>query len=399
MALTNSHDRFGSVARSLHWLTALLILTNFPLGVIANRLSYDTADALAQKAQLFSVHKTLGVAVFFVALVRILWALSQPRPVALHPDRRLETAVAGVVHWVLYISLVAVPLTGWVSHAALAGFAPILWPFGQGLPFVPMSNDVAMVAGSLHWVFTKLLIAAILLHVVGALKHHLIDKDATLRRMWRGVAAPAVPGRAGHAVTPALVAVVVYAAGAGLAWSLVEPVEVPVFPAPVAQAEAAAGNWAVEAGTITFTVAQMGTDVDGTFGTWTADIQFDEASRTGQVRVAIDTTSLTLGSVTKQAKETEFFDVLTHPAAVFDAAIAPGAGETDYVATGTLALRGLTLPLELPFSMTVTDGRAMMSGKTQIDRQAYKMGPSYPDEASVGFMVRVAVEMTATRQD
>ena len=143
----------------------------------------------------------------------------------------------------------------------------------------------------------------------------------------------------------------------------------------------------------------MGTDVDGTFGTWTADIQFDEASRTGQVRVAIDTTSLTLGSVTKQAKETEFFDVLTHPAAVFDAAIAPGAGKTDYVATGTLALRGLTLPLELPFTMTVTDGRAMMSGKTQINRQAYKMGPSYPDEASVGFMVRVAVEMTATRQD
>lgn len=395
MALTNSPDRYGSVARSLHWLTALLILTNFPLGVIANRLPYDTAEALAQKAQLFSVHKTLGVAVFFVALVRILWAVSQPRPVALHPDRKLETALAGVVHWVLYISLMAVPLTGWVHHAALAGYAPILWPFGQGLPFVPMDNTVAMVAGALHWVFTKLLIASIALHVAGALKHHLIDKDATLRRMWRGVAAPAVPGRTGHGATPALMAVAIYAAGAGLAWSLVEPVA--VADTPVAQAEPAVGNWAVETGTITFTVAQMGTDVDGTFGAWTADIQFDEASRTGQVSVTIDTTSLTLGSVTKQAKETEFFDVLTHPTAVFEAAIAPGAGETDYVATGTLALRGMTLPLELPFTMTLTEGRAVMSGVTEIDRQAYKMGPSYPDEASVGFRVRVAVDVTATR--
>ncbi len=397
MALFNSPDRFGSVTRSLHWLTALLILTNFPLGVIANRLPYDTAEALAQKAQLFSLHKTLGVAVFFVALVRILWALSQPRPAALHPDRKVETALAGVVHWVLYISLVAVPLSGWVHHAALAGYAPILWPFGQGLPFVPLDNTVAMVAGSLHWVFTKLLMASILLHVAGALKHHLIDRDATLRRMWRGVAAPANPVRGGHGAAPALAAAVVYLAGAGLAGSLVEPVAAPAAPAPVVAQAEGAGNWALETGTITFTVAQMGTDVAGTFGSFTADIRFDEASGTGQVKVSIDTTSLTLGSVTKQAKETEFFDVLTHPVAVFEAEIAPGAEAGTFLASGTLALRGVTLPLDLPFSLTITGDKAVMSGTTQIDRRAYKMGPSYPDEASVGFMVRVTAEVTATR--
>ena len=399
MALTNSRDRFGGVTRSLHWLTALLILSNFPLGVIANRLPYDTAEALAQKAQLFSLHKTLGVAVFFVALVRILWALSQPRPAALHPDRKVETALAGVVHWVLYISLVAVPLSGWVHHAAVTGFAPILWPFGQGLPFVPLNNTVATVAGSLHWVFTKLLMASILLHVAGALKHHLIDKDATLRRMWSGVAAPANPVRGGHVATPALAAAVVYLAGAGLAWSLVEPVAAPApatSPA-VSQAEGE-GNWAMETGTVTFIVAQMGTDVAGTFDSFTADIRFDEASGTGQVKVSIDTTSLTLGSVTKQAKETEFFDVLTHPVAVFDAAIAPGAEAGAYLASGTLTLRGMTLPLDLPFSLTISGEKAVMSGTTRIDRRAYKMGPSYPDEASVGFMVQVTADVTATRQ-
>ncbi len=397
MPLTNTLSRYGSVARSLHWLTALLILTNIVLGLVAERLPYDTAEALAQKAQLFSLHKTVGVAVFFVALARVAWALTQPRPVALHPDRKVEMALAGVVHWVLYLSLIAVPLTGWVHHAALAGYAPILWPLGQGLPFVPVSDAVAAIAGSLHWVFTKLLIASIALHIVGALKHHLIDKDATLLRMWRGTSAPAVTGphRTGHGLAPALTALLVYAAGAGLAWSLVEPVATPIAAAaPVA----GGGNWRVDQGTITFTVAQMGTDVDGTFSAWQADIQFDEASRTGQVTVSIDTTSVILGSVTKQAKETEFFDVLTHPVAVFDATIAPGAGPTDYVATGTLALRGETLPLALPFTMTITDGRATMSGETEVDRRAYKMGPSYPDAASVGFNVKVSVAVTADRQ-
>ncbi len=393
MALMNSSNSFGAVTRSLHWLTALLILTNFPLGLIANRLPYDTADALAQKAQLFSLHKTLGVAMFCVAALRILWALTQERPVALHPERRAETALASVVHWTLYISLLAVPLTGWVGHAALAGYAPILWPLGQGLPFVPLSDDVAMLAASLHWVFTKLLALSLVLHIAGAVKHHVIDRDATLMRMWRGTTAPAVPSRSAHGAGPALTAVVVYLAGAGLAWSLVKPVDV-AAPAPVV---ASGGNWSVDSGTITFTVAQMGTDVDGRFANWQADIQFDEASRTGQVTVSIDTASLSLGTVTKQAKETEFFDVLTHPTAVFSAAIAPGADATSYVAAGTLALRGMTLPLEMPFTMTIVDGKAAMSGRVEIDRRAYKMGQSYPDTTSVGFGVKVVAEVTATR--
>ena len=397
MTMINSPTSYGSVARGLHWLTALLILTAIPLGLIANRMPYDTAAALAQKAQLFSLHKTLGVAVFFVALARILWAVTQPRPVPLHPEKRAETALAGVVHWVLYISLMAVPLTGWVTHAALAGYAPILWPLGQGLPFVPMSDAVAALAASLHWVFTKLLVASILLHVAGALKHHLIDRDATLRRMWRGSAAPAVPGpgRVGHGFGPAVVAGVIYVAGAGLAWSLVAPVAVQPVPAPVV---ASAGNWAVDQGTITFAVAQMGTDVEGSFANWQADIQFDEATRSGQVKVTIDTTSLTLGSVTKQAKEAEFLDVLTHPSAVFEATIAPGAGPADYLATGTLALRGMVLPTSLPFTMTLDGAKASMTGTAEIDRRAYAMGPNYPDAASVGFMVKVAVALTATRR-
>nr|HRK43103.1 cytochrome b [Gemmobacter sp.] len=186
MTLTNSARHYGAVARSLHWLTALLILASIGLGLYADNLPTDGAEALAAKVQAFSLHKTLGIAAFGAAVLRILWALSQPRPAPIHPERRAETFAADLVHWALYAAMILMPLSGWVHHAALDGFAPILWPFGQGLPFVPKSESVAAAAGSLHWLMSKLLIASVALHVAGALKHALIDRDGTLSRMLTG---------------------------------------------------------------------------------------------------------------------------------------------------------------------------------------------------------------------
>ncbi|MDP4990023.1 MAG: cytochrome b/b6 domain-containing protein, partial [Marivita lacus] len=123
MPVANTTAQYGAVAKTFHWLTALGILAVIPLGIIANDLPYDTAEQLADKAWLFSLHKTIGVTLFFVALARILWALSQPKPAPLHPDRKTETLLAEIVHWLLYGSLVLVPLSGWIHHAATEGFA------------------------------------------------------------------------------------------------------------------------------------------------------------------------------------------------------------------------------------------------------------------------------------
>ena len=195
MRLANSETRYGAVAKFLHWLTALMILALIPLGLIAQAVARDTPEALAEKARLFSVHKTLGVALFAVALLRIGWALSQTRPGPLHPERRAETFTASAVHWTLYGALVAVPLSGWVTHAATEGFAPILWPFAQGLPFVPRSEPVAGAAAAVHWLGGRVLMVALALHVAGAVKHHVLDRDATLTS----------PSMAKLAVTPPVV--------------------------------------------------------------------------------------------------------------------------------------------------------------------------------------------------
>lgn len=396
MSISNTPATYGAVARSLHWLTALLILTAIPLGLYANNLPYDTGAALAWKAQVFSLHKTVGIAAFFVALARILWALTQPHPVPLHPERRAETLAAEVVHWTLYLSLVIVPLSGWIQHAATDGFAPILWPLGQGLPLVPKSETVAHLAASAHWVFTKVLAASVVLHIAGALKHHVIDRDATLSRMLRGTPAPDLPGTHRRGNGPLVAAFTVYAAGAGLAFALTGPSEQVPQSAPVPVA--ASGNWQVTEGTLSFSVNQMGQAVEGSFADWTAAITFNETptdGKNGSVTVTIRTDSLSLGSVTAKAKEAEFFNVATYPEAVFTADITPDG--PNYTATGTLTLRGVTAPLTLPFTLTIEGDTARMTGEAILDRRAFTMGQTYADEAMVGFGVTVKVGLTATR--
>jgi cytochrome b561/polyisoprenoid-binding protein YceI len=393
----NTARHYGSVARTLHWLTALLILTALPLGLYANRLPFDTDAAVAWKTAVFSLHKTLGVSTFLVAVIRILWALSQPRPLPLHPDRRVETFLANLVHWALYLSLVLVPLTGWVEHAASVGYAPILWPLGQDLPLVPKSVPLSVLASELHLIFTKVLIGSILLHIAGALKHGLIDRDGTLARMVTGRAAGPAAAAPQRAFAPALVALMIYAAGAAFALSR-GPSEAAtvVTPAPAAVAD---GNWQVEGGSLGFTVRQMGADVAGGFARWSATITFDPAvtsGKAGSVTVMIDTGSLSVGPVSEQAKGSEFLDVARYPQAVFSADILRDG--TGYIADGTIDLRGVTFPARLPFSLTLAGDTATMTGRTTLDRRDFGIGHGYPDETSLGFDVTVDVAMTAQRK-
>ena len=92
--IINTSTSYGTVAKTFHWLTALLIFTMIPLGIIAQNAPFDTNEALARKALLFSTHKTLGIVTLAVALARILWAITQAKPGAIHPTRRAETFLA-----------------------------------------------------------------------------------------------------------------------------------------------------------------------------------------------------------------------------------------------------------------------------------------------------------------
>lgn len=398
MALTNTRQRYGGVTKTFHWLTALLIVTLIPLGWYANQLPYDTAEQLSQKAWLFSLHKTLGVTAFFVALGRILWALSQPKPGLLNADHKAESFLAETVHWLLYGALVIVPLSGWIGHAAAAGFAPIWWPFGQGLPLVPKDTGVEHFFSAVHWVATKVLIAAIFLHVAGALKHALIDKDATLARMLPGEAAVGPLPEQNHSRAPLVAGLALWAI-ALVGAAFLNSSEKPTAP-ETAALDAVSSEWAVDEGKITLTVIQFGNEVAGSFADWTADITFDETihiGKIGEVTTTISIPSLELGSVTQQALGADFFDATTHPTAIFTADL--GHASDGYQAVGTLQIKENAVPVTLPFSLKVRGNTASMRGDLVLDRRDFGIGDNMPKDTDLGFEVRVNVTLTATRAD
>lgn len=399
MALSNTQQHYGAVTKTFHWATALLILTLIPLGIYANGLPYDTSEALAQKAWMFSLHKTLGVTVFFIALARILWAIIQPKPAGLHPDRKLETFAAKTVHWLLYGSLLLVPLSGWVHHAATAGFAPIWWPLGQDLPMVPKSESLAATTAGLHIVFERVLALSIFLHIAGALKHHFIDRDATLRRMLPGQPDVAPQAKAGNSPLPLGAAIVVWAAaliiGSGLGIYQKHDSRV-----QAAALDAVQSDWIVQDGTLEITVTQLGSPVTGTFADWTAAISFDEArdsGTVGDVEVVISVGSLTLGSVTREAMGTDFFNTDAFPTANFTADII--REDTGYRAEGTLTIKDQSMPLTLPFTLQIADGVAIMQADTSLDRRDFAIGMSQKDEGSLGFDVGVNINLTAQNNE
>ena len=393
MSRSNTNHSYGSVAKTFHWLTALLIITLIALGIIANGMAYDTSEQLARKAFLFSMHKTLGVTMFFVALARIGWAFKQPKPNGLHPERKAESWLAETIHWLLYGSLVIVPLTGWIHHAASTGFAPIWWPFGQNLPFVAKSESTSELFAGFHIIFERVLAASISLHVAGALKHHFVDKDATLRRMWFGASnAPKTTGE--HSTILPLGSALIAWAAALFIGTAIGVFEHGDQAQETAALETVASDWTVKSGAISIKIDQFGSEVTGSFEDWTAAITFDPDTGLGTTEVTIAITSLTLGSVTSQALGPDFFDTATFPTAVFAADLTSTAD--GHMASGTLQIRDKTLPIEMPFALSTADGVTSMQAMTTLNRLDFDIGKGMGDESSLKFPVDVQITLTAT---
>jgi cytochrome b561/polyisoprenoid-binding protein YceI len=422
MPLTNSYDRYGAVTKSFHWLTALLILSAIPLGLFANDLAHavrnpdiaTTEADVSRAAFLFSLHKTIGVTVFFVALLRILWAMGQTKPGLLNGDKPLEARAAETVHWLLYGSLVAVPLTGWVHHAATTGFAPIWWPFGQSLPFVPKDDGLAHTFASLHYILNWVLWFSLAAHVAGALKHHVIDRDATLRRMLPGrTTATPTTRQPGH-VLPAVAAMAIWAVALGAGGALgyfshetetaettgaetAEPVTETTNAETTTSSETTENAWTVTDGMLGLTVIQMGSQVDGQFEDWTAEIVYEETAdsdgKHGTVEVTVTIASLTLGSVTSDAKGSDYLAAENHPTATFSADLVSRDG--GHVATGTLTIKDNAVPVEMPFELSIDGDTATASGGLTVDRRDFGIGGQ--SEGNVGASVDIRFDLTAER--
>ena len=166
----------------LHWIVALSMLGLFGIGLyMAETESYA----------LYPWHKSFGIVIFPIAVLRIIWRLKEGWPQAVGDYPKLEQVMAKLTHGVLIVATILMPISGMVFSAmsghgfelfGLSLVAPNHAP-GQPDEVLPRNEQIAGFAHEAHEIFGWVMLVAVMLHVLGALKHHFIDKDVTLKRM------------------------------------------------------------------------------------------------------------------------------------------------------------------------------------------------------------------------
>ena len=184
MTLKNSADRWGGVSQLLHWTIAVLILSIGAVGLVMGELPRSP-----KWFWVYTLHKSLGLTVLALVLVRIAWRLYAGAPPPVEGTPRWQARLASLTHGAIYVLILAMPLSGWLYDSA-SGLRPFRW---FGLAEVPkLSPPHEALADAMHETHELLfwvLIALVIGHAGAALYHHFVRRDATLARMlprrWR----------------------------------------------------------------------------------------------------------------------------------------------------------------------------------------------------------------------
>lgn len=339
MAIRNTRERWGSLSQLLHWLIVALIALQAALGLTGILLPLGV-----QKLAVLARHKSIGITILGLAVLRLLWRWLNPTPPLPANLRPHERVLAHFTHVALYVLLFAMPLTGWIMSSA-RGFS-VSWFNRFQLPdLVPKSETLygAMVKTHAALAITLGLIVA--LHIAGALKHHFVLKDDILRRM--------LPfGRMTVAVL----------AGTMLA-------------APAARAAIPVYTLLAKQSSLTYAFSQAGAEDEGRFKSFV--VSFDPAA--GRLEVVVDMRSFDTGDSQRNGilGGKDFFDVTQYPQSRFTASriVKTAAG---YQATGSLTLRGVTRNVTIPFTWrtATVQGHVVgyLSGQTTLQRLAFGVG-------------------------
>jgi cytochrome b561 len=177
MSLGNSRTRYGAVAQLFHWLIVFLIITQFVLA----SMEHDLPPGL-EKLVLLARHKSVGITVLILAVLRLLWRWFNPTPELPRAMPTWERLAARASHFLLYALILAIPLTGWMMSSAKN--YSVSW-FGLfTLPnLVPPNENSFDLFHEVHEFLATVLFYLALIHIAAALKHHFYNRDNVLRGM------------------------------------------------------------------------------------------------------------------------------------------------------------------------------------------------------------------------
>lgn len=168
---------YTSTAIALHWLMAVLLFMTFPLGIYMYDLPLSP-----EKLKLYSYHKWIGVTIFLLACLRMLWRLRHPTPPLPRSMPDWQQKLAKGIHHLFYLLLFLIPLSGWLMSSALG--VQTVW-FGL-IPLPDLVGEDAALGEWLkaaHKALNILLLIGVIVHVAAAVKHHVVDRDDVLARM------------------------------------------------------------------------------------------------------------------------------------------------------------------------------------------------------------------------
>jgi cytochrome b561 len=173
--------RYGTVAMTLHWLIAFSIIGL----LIVGKYMVDLPNEDPNKFALYQLHKSFGISVLVLTVLRIVWRLSHAVPALPAGMPAWQRWGAHLSHFGLYALMLAIPLSGWavVSSSSL-GIPTLLFGTAE-LPNLPVATDrdTHEFFEGAHEILGNLMILLLIVHVAAALKHHFVDRDTVFRRM------------------------------------------------------------------------------------------------------------------------------------------------------------------------------------------------------------------------
>lgn len=397
---------YGGVARAFHWLTAILIIVLFALGWYMADLELVDPN----KFRLYQIHKSIGITVFVLALLRLLWRLTQRAPAWPAHMAAWERFAAAGAHWALYGLILLQPFIG-ILQSNAANFPIVFWD-GIELPALIGPSAIASnILVQAHHLLGNALAALVLLHVAAALRHHIQLKDDVLRNM-----APSAGVGFGVVILGLLLVAPPF-----LLIEASKPVETAVSaePEPAIAAVDAKGAadaaiidgdaWVIEEESVLgFIARQQGAAVEGSFLSFDAVIVFEpDDLENSRIDVDIDATTITTGNDDrdKTLKSPSFFDTATWPAAAFKSKTISATGEGQYEAAGTLTIRDVTKDVVLAFSLVIEDDpadatRRLAEAKGELPILRLDYGVGQGDWASTGTVadeVIITIDIKASK--
>lgn len=370
--MRSSLARYDDVAIGFHWLIAILVLGLLAIGKFMTGLEHDDS----MRFVLTQWHKTFGITVLLLSVLRLLWRLTNRPPPDPDSLPRWQKLAAHSAHIALYILLFAIPLTGWILVSAspldvqTLLFNVIPWPHLPPFPDLPDREAIAESFKGYHELAGNLLIVVLLAHIGAALKHHFVDRDEILVRM--------LPDGSRRWYTKlAIFAVAVSAAGIGLIL--------------YANAGDRAAMLAAGDSEVSFVADVTGDPTPGVFPISEVTATLNEADPAASVIEArVETGGVTSDNAQMAGSlpEPEWFDAAAQSEATFVSTAIARRDDTTLDVAGTLTIKGFAVDVDFPMTLAEEGDKRVARGEFTVDRRDFELGmDSQASDDFVGYPV------------